>query len=66
MTVVTSYGTDKHTYEIESIDFNKSPSDTFEMGRAPNAKTTSYVDYYREKYGKEVREFNQPMIISKN
>lgn len=36
MTVVTSYGNDKHTYQIDEIDFNKSPSDTFEMGRPPN------------------------------
>ena len=45
MTVVTSYGNDKHTYEIDSLDFTKSPYDTFEMGK--DKKTTSYVDYYR-------------------
>jgi hypothetical protein len=27
--VVTTYGNNKHTYEIESIDFTKSPLDTF-------------------------------------
>jgi hypothetical protein len=49
--VVTSYGNDKHTYEIDSIDFNQSPHNTFEQGKAPNAKTIAYSEYYKEKYG---------------
>ena len=29
MSVVTTYGTKKHSYRIESIDFDRSPSSTF-------------------------------------
>jgi aubergine-like protein len=64
--VVTSYGNDKHTYEIESIDFNQSPHNTFEQGKAPNAKTISFHEYYKEKYGIAVKDLNQPLVITKD
>jgi hypothetical protein len=31
--VVTDYGTKKHSYRIESIDFNRSPTSTFLKGK---------------------------------
>jgi len=63
-TVLTSYN--KRTYKIDDIDFEMSPMDTFtedaEEGKEP--KEISYKEYYSKKYGWEVKETNQPMIIS--
>ena len=63
-TVLTSYN--KRTYKIDDIDFNMSPLDTFELnaeeGQQP--KTVTYRDYFHQKYGWNIRENQQPMIIS--
>ena len=48
VSVATVYGTNKHQYRIESIDFEKKPSDTFNI--AKEEKSISYVDYYQQKY----------------
>ena len=63
-TVLTSYN--KRTYKVDEIDFDMSPLDTFvenaEEGKEPT--TTTYKDYYSKKYGWEIRDTNQPVIIS--
>lgn len=64
--VVTTYGNNKHTYEIESIDFTKSPLDTFVMGKGEAAKTVTFQEYYKEKYGVTLKDCAQPLIITKD
>lgn len=61
---MTSYN--KRTYRIDDIDFNMSPQDTFEVDKkeGEEAKTMSYLEYFKQRYGWEIREMNQPMIIS--
>ena len=45
ITVVTSYSkSGKHTYQIESIDFDKSPLDEFKL---KDEKIISFMDYYK-------------------
>lgn len=65
-TVVTSYGNDKHTYEVESIDFEQSPQNTFTQGKEPNQKEISYFNYFKERYGVTINDQSQPLIISKD
>ena len=44
MTVVTSYSkAGKHTYKIDSVDFNKSINDEFEK---KDGSKISFKDYY--------------------
>jgi len=63
-TILTSYN--KRTYKIDDIDFNMSTLDTFtldqEEGKDP--QETTYKDYFHKRYGWEIRDTNQPMIIS--
>jgi aubergine-like protein len=61
--VVTSYGKSKHTYKIERIDFDKSPESTFTL---KDGTEISYGQYYQKTYNINVREHNQPILISKS
>ena len=46
MTVVTSYSkAGKHTYKIDSISFDKSPMDEFQL---KDNTMISYADYYKK------------------
>lgn len=56
--VLTDYN--NKTYRIDDVDFNSSPSSTFKK----KEKDVSYRDYYREKYNLEIRDINQPMLLS--
>ena len=64
--VVTTYGTKKHTYRIESIDFNRSPNCTFMKGKPGEEVEISFKDYYKQTYGVNIGDDNQPLVISKN
>ena len=56
MVVVTSYSkSGKHTYRCEKIDFEKSPSDQFEL---KDGTKTSFVDYFKNQYNVRIREQN--------
>ena len=66
MSVVTTYGTKKHSYRIESIDFTRSPICTFMKGKPGEEVETSFKDYYKQTYGVEINDMNQPLAISKN
>jgi hypothetical protein len=57
-TVVTSYGNDKHTYEVESIDFEQSPQSTFMQGKKEEAKEIRFCDYFKSKYGVIIQDLN--------
>ena len=61
--VVTSYGKAKKTYRVERIDFDKSPDSQFE-GR--EGVMMSFLEYYQKQYNITIKEFNQPLLISKN
>lgn len=59
LTVLTDYN--NRTYRIDDIDFTTNPSSTFETKNG----TTSFVDYYRQKYNIEIKDKQQPMLISR-
>lgn len=61
--VVTSYGKTKKTYRVEKIDFDKNPESTFQL---KDGTECSFAEYYQKQYNISIREFNQPLIISKN
>lgn len=45
--VVTKYGTNSHTYQIERIDFEKSPLSTFKM---KDETEVTFKDYMKQKH----------------
>jgi len=57
--VMTKYN--NKTYRIDDILWDKSPSDTF-PGR--DGAETSYVKYYKERYGITIKDTKQPLIVS--
>jgi aubergine-like protein len=62
-TVMTTYN--KRTYKVDSIDFNKSPKDTFEVTeKGGETRTVSYEDYFRTKYDARITDSNQPVLVS--
>lgn len=61
--IVTKYGTNQHTYQIESIDFERSPLSTFKL---KDGREVSFKDYTKEKYGVTIKEDNQPLAIVKS
>lgn len=59
MTVLTDYN--NKTYQITDINFDMTPSSTFETKNG----TISFMEYYRTKYNINIRDPNQPMLLSK-
>lgn len=59
LTVLTDYN--NRTYRIDDIDFVTNPASTFETKNG----TTSFVEYYRQKYNITIRDLQQPMLISR-
>lgn len=54
----------KQTYRVDDIDFEASPRSLFEAGSSGKRKfVTTFVDYYREKWGLEIRELDQPLLV---
>eukprot|EP00347_Sterkiella_histriomuscorum_P022394 403330644 len=60
-TVMTTYN--KRTYRVEDINFEISMKDTFPQ---EDGTEISYLEYFRQKYGKEIRDVNQPVIVNIN
>jgi aubergine len=56
--VLTSYN--NLTYRIDDVLFNASPMTTFDM----KGVETTFVDFYRTKYQKTIRDQGQPMLVS--
>jgi aubergine-like protein len=56
--VLTRYNNDK-TYIIDDVDFSKTPKTTFELKEGP----LSFIEYYEKKYGREIKDKNQPMLV---
>lgn len=59
MTVLTAYN--NKTYRIDDVDFDQSPKHTF----STNNGNISFVDYYKNKHNINIRDVNQPLLISK-
>lgn len=57
--VLTGYN--NKTYRIDDVDFNASPSSTFESKDGPK----SIVDYYSQRYNLNIRDKSQPLLVSK-
>lgn len=59
-TVLTDYN--NKTYRISDIDWDQSPNDTFDTRSGP----VRFSDYYRTKYQLNIRETNQPLLVSQS
>ena len=60
--IVTRYGNNKKTYQIERLDFDRAPGSTFQT----KEQEVTFEEYYRSKYGVEIRDRNQPLVIIKS
>jgi aubergine-like protein len=58
LVVLTKYNNDK-TYTIDSVNLDLTPMSTFNTKDGP----VSYIDYYKSKYGIEIKEKAQPMLV---
>ncbi|CRL00554.1 CLUMA_CG013814, isoform A [Clunio marinus] len=56
--VLTDYN--NKTYRVDDVDFGSSPSATFEKGE----HKMTFFDYYKSKYRVDIRDRNQPMLVS--
>lgn len=61
--MLTRYNNDK-TYIVDHVAMDKSPSDTFASGKDGQQK--SYLEYYKEKYNKEIINPRQPLFAVKD
>lgn len=61
-TVVSQYN--NRVYQVKALHFNMSPSSKFEMHIREERKveTLTYTEYYQAYYGKDIVEFNQPLL----
>jgi len=59
ISVLTRYNNDKN-YIISKVDFDRSPQDTFETKTGP----ISFMEYFQKKYGYQIKETSQPLLIS--
>lgn len=57
--VLTGYN--NKTYRVDDVDFDASPSSTFET----KAGQKSIVEYYSEKYQIKIKDAKQPLLVSK-
>ena len=48
-------------YRIDDIDWNHSPTDTFESRDGPGQ--ISYIRYHEDKYGKTVQDGKQHLLV---
>lgn len=56
--VLTNYN--KRTYRIDDVKFDMNPMSTFES----NGKTTTFVEYYANRYNLTIKDHKQPLLIS--
>jgi len=60
MMVLTHYN--NHTYRIEDVDFEVSPSSKFPM---KSGKEISYLEYYQTKYNVKITNPTQPLLVTR-
>ncbi|XP_037113727.1 piwi-like protein 2 [Syngnathus acus] len=58
--IITRYN--NRTYRIDSIEWDKSPKDTFTL---MDGTKTTFVDYYSKHYGIIIKEMDQPLLMHK-
>ncbi|XP_066905703.1 piwi-like protein Siwi isoform X2 [Halyomorpha halys] len=49
-------------YRVDDVAFDETPISTFTTKKGQN---TSYFDYYHTKYGVEIKDLNQPLLVSR-
>lgn len=59
--VLTGYN--NNTYRIDDVDYSVTPCSTFKLR---NGEQISYIDYYKSKYGINVTNRTQPMLVSRS
>ncbi|NXJ77374.1 PIWL1 protein, partial [Trogon melanurus] len=59
LVVLTKYN--NRTYRIDDIDWDANPQCTF---RKADGSEISFVDYYKRQYNQEIKDLNQPVLIS--
>lgn len=52
-------------YRVDSIDDTKTPRSTFEKLENGKPVQISFVDYYKNNYGIEIKDWDQPLLISR-
>lgn len=57
--VLTGYN--NKTYRVDDVDFDASPSSTFET----KTGNKSIVEYYNERYNLKIKDPKQPLLVSK-
>ena len=60
--IVTRYGNNKKTYQIERIDFQRTPTSTFIL----KDREITFDTYFLEKYGLSIKDKNQPVVVIKS
>lgn len=58
--VLTDYN--NKTYRIDDVDFQTRPISKFKIR---NGEQCTYFDYYKQRYGINIRDKDQPMLVSK-
>ncbi|XP_049618572.1 piwi-like protein 2 isoform X1 [Syngnathus scovelli] len=58
--IITRYN--NRTYRVDSIEWDKSPKDTFTL---MDGTKTTFVDYYSKHYGIIIKEMDQPLLMHK-
>lgn len=58
-TVLTDYS--NKTYRVDEIDWEGNPNSTFDTKEGK----VSYIDYYRRRYQINIRDENQPLVLSR-
>lgn len=53
------------SYRVDSIDDSMSPKSTFEKLEDGKPVKISFIDYYKKNYGIEIKDWEQPMLISR-
>ncbi|XP_053610721.1 piwi-like protein Ago3 [Plodia interpunctella] len=61
--VMTTYN--KKLFRVDSIDDTMTPRSTFEKIENGETVKISYIDYYKNNYGIEIKDWDQPMLISR-
>jgi aubergine-like protein len=56
--VLTGYN--NKTYRVTDMDYSKNPASVFETRKGP----TSFVEYYKSKYSKDIQDLKQPLLIA--
>ncbi|XP_033215662.1 piwi-like protein Siwi [Belonocnema kinseyi] len=59
--VLTVYN--NNTYRIDDVDYSVTPNSTFKLR---NGESISYIDYYKSRYGINVTNITQPMLVSRS